>query len=99
MAFQMLLNDGGDGDLRTTFLQTPDGKGDINFGENVAPQISGDVKAFLASRGATFSPSSSKVFSTNNPDFDMWRNIVTVPQRIIAQGNANILAFITWRVK
>ena len=98
MAFQLLLNDGGNGDLRTTFLRTPDGKGDINFGENVDPRISADVEAFLASRGGTFSPSSSKVFSTNNPDFDAWRNIVTAPQQIISQGNGNILAFITWRI-
>ena len=79
MAFQLLLNDGGNGDLRTTFLRTPDGKGDINFGENVDPRISAEVKAFLASRGATFSPSSSKVFSTNNADFDTWRTIVSGP--------------------
>ena len=98
MGFQLLLNDGGNGDLRTTFLQTPDGRGDINFGENVAPQISSEVEAFLASRGATFTPSSSKVFSTNNPDFDAWRTIVTAPQRVVAEGNGNILAFITWRI-
>jgi hypothetical protein len=98
MGFQLLLNDGGNGELRTTFLRTPEGKGDINFGENVDPGISADVEAFLASRGATFTPSSSKVFSTNNPDFDTWRNIVTAPQPIISQGGGNILAFITWRI-
>lgn len=96
-AFQLLLNDAGDGELRTTFLQTPDGKGDVNFSENVDPQVSAEVEAFLASRGATYSPGSSKVFSTNNPAFDMWRNIVPAPQRVVSQGNGNILAFITWR--
>jgi hypothetical protein len=98
MAFQMQLNGGGNGDLRTTFFRTPDGKGDINFGENVDPQVSTEVKTFLASRGATFSPNSSKVFSTDNPEFDGWRTMVTVPQRVIAQGNGNLLAFITWRI-
>ena len=98
MAFQLLLNDGGNGDLRTTFLKTPDGRGDINFGENVAPDISAEVQAFLASRGATFSTNSSKLFSTNNSEFDKWRTIVPVPQPIISMGGGNLLAFITWRI-
>ena len=99
MAFQLLIDNAGDGRLRTTFLQTPDGKGDINFSENVAPQVSAEVKSFLASKGATFSPGSSKVFSTNNPAFDGWRTIAPAPQKVISQGNANLLAFVTWRVK
>ena len=97
-AFQLLLNDAGDGDLRTTFLRTPDGRGDINFSENVNPEVATAVKAWLASRGGTFSPDSSKVFSTNNADFDMWRTIVAAPQRVISQGNASLVAFVTWRV-
>lgn len=97
-AFQLLLNDGGDGDPRATFLRTPDGRGDINFGENVNAEVSEDVKAFLASRGATFSTNSSKVLSTNNPAFDMWRTIDPAPQRVVSQGGGNILVFLTWRI-
>ena len=97
-AFQLLLNDAGNGDLRTTFLQTPDGRGDINFSEHVNPEVAAAVKGWLASRGATFSPDSSKVLSTNNADFDMWRTIAPAPQRVISQGNASLVAFVTWRV-
>ena len=37
--------------LRTTFLVTPDGKGDINFSENVDPQVSAEVEALSGSQG------------------------------------------------
>ncbi len=98
MAFQLLFNDAGDGDMRTTFLRTPDGRGDINFSENVDPALAAEVGAFFTSRGASVPTSGSTVFSTNNAAFDGWRNINTGPQRIVAQGGGNILAFITWRV-
>ncbi|BCS34993.1 hypothetical protein TBR22_A42190 [Luteitalea sp. TBR-22] len=96
-AWQLLFNDGGDGDLRTTFLRG-DAGGDVNFSELVDGELSSEVQAYLASRGATFSPNSSKVLSTDNPAFDAWRNIAPVPQRVISQGGGNILAFITWRI-
>ena len=98
LAAQMLFIHAGDGDLRATFLRTPDGRGDINFSDNVDPALASQVTAFLTSRGASTSVNSSRVFSTNNAAFDDWRNISTAPKRVIAQGNTNFLVFITWRV-
>lgn len=98
-AWQLLLNNAGKGKERTTAFQTSDGRGDINFSElldNAA--LSSQVEAYLQSRGATFSEASSKVFSTNNPAFDSWRNIPTNPSLIQSEGHTNILAFITWHV-
>jgi len=60
--------------------------------------LSEQVKNYLSERGATFSYNSSKVFSTNNPAFDIWRNIPTGPTRIIGQGGGNWIAYIIWRV-
>jgi hypothetical protein len=97
--WQLLLNDGGKGQYRSTAFQTPDGRGDINFGELMNnPQLTSDVESFLQSRGATFSEASSKVFSTNNPAFDAWRNITVAPGKIQSQGHSNILVFLTWRI-
>jgi hypothetical protein len=98
-AWQLLLNNAGDGQVRTSNLHTPDGKGDINFSQLVDPKLSADVSAFLAQQGITLGNNTSKVFSTNNPLFDHWRNVPVNPEKIVAQGNANILAFITWRVR
>ena len=97
-AWQMLLNDGGKRQERTTSLRTPDGRGDINFSELIDSHLSDEVKAFLKRRGATFSEASSKVFSTNNPAFDAWRNIPAGPATINSEGHTNIVAFITWRI-
>ncbi len=99
VAWQLLFNNGGDGDLRTTFLQTADGRGDINFSEIVDPALAAEVGAFFASRGASVSPTGSRVFSTNNAAFDNWRNIPTTPKRVISQGGGNLLGFITWRIR
>jgi hypothetical protein len=33
-----------------------------------------------------------------NPAFDHWRTISTAPMTVVAQGNGNLLAFITWRI-
>ena len=97
--WQLLLNDGGKGQLRSTAFRTTDGRGDINFGELMNnPQLTADVEAFLASRGATFTEASSKVFATNNPAFDSWRNIPVTPETIQSQGHTNILVFTTWRI-
>lgn len=98
-AWQLLLNDAGRGDTRTTTLRTPDGaKGDINFSPLVDPALADAVETFLADRGATFSPASSRVFSTNNPVFDAWRNIPPDPTLIRAEGGGNILGFVTFRL-
>lgn len=98
-AWQLLLNDAGRGDTRTTTLRTPDGtQGDINFSPLVDPDLADTVGTFLAGRGATFTEASSKVFSTNNPAFDAWRNIPVEPALIRAEGGGNILGFITFRV-
>jgi hypothetical protein len=72
--------------------------GDINFSELVDPGLSEEVKPYFTDRGATFSYNSSKVFSTNNPAFDGWRNISTEPVRIIGQGGGNWIVYITWRI-
>jgi hypothetical protein len=98
-AWQLLLNNAGKGQQRTTSLKTPDGFGDINFSEILNnPQLSAEVKDFLQSRGATFSEASNKVFSTNNPAFDSWRNIPVAPALVQSEGHTNILAFMTWHI-
>jgi hypothetical protein len=98
-AWQLLLNNAGKGKQRTTSLQTPDGRGDINFSEILDnPILTADVTSFLASRGATFSEGSNRVFSTNNPAFDTWRNIPVSSATIQSEGHTNILAFITWHI-
>ena len=97
-AWQLLLNNAGKGKERNTSFKTPDGRGDINFGELMNnPELTAEVREYLESRGATFSENSSKVFSTNNPAFDNWRNVPVNPAIIQSEGHTNILAFITWR--
>jgi hypothetical protein len=97
--WQLVLNDGGKGQDRSTAFKTPDGRGDINFGELMNnPQLTSDVKSFLQDRGASFTEGSSKVFSSDNPAFDGWRNITVAPGKIKSQGHTNALAFVTWRI-
>jgi hypothetical protein len=97
--WQLLLNDGGKGQDRSTAFKTYDGLGDINFGELMNdPQLTSDVESFLQSRGATFSEASSKVFSTNNPAFDAWRNIPVAADKIQSKGHTGAMAYITWRI-
>jgi hypothetical protein len=98
-AWQLMFNDAGDGTTRTSNLVTPDGaKGDINFSELVDPELSREVQEYLSGLGATFSYNSSKVFSTNNPAFDDWRNIPTEPQTVIGQGGGAFIFFVTWHI-
>jgi len=98
-AWQLLLNNAGKGQQRTTSLKTADGRGDINFSEILNnPELTAEVKDYLQSRGATFSDASNKVFSTNNPAFDGWRNIPVAPALVQSEGHTNILAFVTWHV-
>jgi hypothetical protein len=98
-AWQLLLNNAGKGQQRTTSLKAADGRGDINFSEILNnPGLSAEVKDYLQSRGATFSDASNKVFSTNNPAFDGWRNIPVGPALVQSEGHTNILAFVTWHV-
>ncbi len=98
MGWQILFNDAGDGDQRFSNLTSAEGFGDINFSELVDPALSEEVQTFLAGRGATFSDNSSRVFSTNNPAFDSWRNIPTGPMTIIGQGGGNWVGYLLWRV-
>ncbi len=98
-AWQLLFNDAGDGSLRTSNFLTPDGaRGDINFSELVDPELSREVQEYLSNLGASFSYNSSKMFSTNNPAFDHWRNVSTEPQTVIGQGGGAAIFFLTWRI-
>jgi hypothetical protein len=98
-AWQLLLNNAGKGQQRTTSLKTADGRGDINFSEILGnPTLTAEVEEYLQSRGATFSQASNKVFSTNNPAFDNWRNIPVASALVQSEGHTNILAFITWHI-
>ena len=97
-AWQLLLNDAGDTGQRLTNFLTPDGRGDINFGELVDAQLSEEVTRYFLERGATFSEGSSRVFATNNPAFDTWRNISTEPQLVVGQGGGAALFWVSWRV-
>ena len=98
VAFQLLLNKAGNGTTRRSQFHTPDGRGDINFTDQVDPELAGQVQELFAEQGATFRDRSSKVFATDNPQFDQWRNIPTSDQPVVALGKGNILAFITWHI-
>lgn len=97
-AWQRPLNNAGDGQVRTSNLQTPAGKGDINFSELVDPALAAEVGAFFAQNGVTRPASTSKAFATNNPAFDDWRNVRTTRQPVLAQGNNSFVVFMTWRI-
>jgi hypothetical protein len=97
-AWQLLWNDGGDGTTRRSFFITPDGRGDINFTDQVDWVLAGEVKEAFAAQGATFRDRSSKVFSTDNPAFDSWRNVPTGDSPVVAMGGGNVLGFVTWRI-
>ena len=96
--WQLMFNDAGDGSLRLGNFLTPDGRGDVNFGELVDADFSEEVKQYFLQRGATFSEHSAKVFATDNPAFDGWRNISGDPQTVIGQGGGAALFFLTWRI-
>ena len=98
-AWQAPLSDMGDGDTRVTNFKTPDGRGDINFGQFVDPALASAVGAYFAQNGVTLDANTSKVFATNNAAFDGWRNVKTDAQPVVAAGNNAILAFITWRFR
>jgi hypothetical protein len=97
-AWQLLINDGGHGTTRQSNFQTPDGRGDINFTPQVDEQLAATVESALASQGATFRERSSRVFATDNPAFDQWRNVPAGDSGVVSMGGGNILAFITWRI-
>jgi hypothetical protein len=97
-AWQLLFNDGGDGTTRRSNFQTADGRGDINFTDQVDYAFAQEVQAQFAAQGVTFRERSSKMFATDNPAFDHWRNVTPGDSPVVAMGGGNILAFITWRV-
>ena len=98
-AWQAPLSDMGDGDTRVTNFKTPDGRGDINFGQFVDPALASTVGAYFAQNGVTLDANTSKVFATNNAAFDGWRNVKTGAQPVVAAGNNAVVAFITWRFR
>lgn len=97
-AWQLLLNDAGHGTTRRSRFTTPDGRGDINFTDQVDWELAGVVKELFAAQGATFRDRSSKVFATDNPAFDSWRNVHPGDTPVVGMGGGNILGFITWRI-
>ena len=98
-AWQAPLSDLGNGDTRVTNFKTPDGRGDINFGQLVDPALASAVGAYFAQNGVTLGSNTSKVFATNNAAFDGWRNVKTGAQPVVAAGNNAVVAFITWRFR
>jgi hypothetical protein len=98
-AWQAPLTDMGNGDTRVTNFKTPDGRGDINFGQFVDPALASTVGAYFAQNGVTLGTNTSKVFATNNAAFDTWRNVKTSAQPVVAAGNYAVVAFITWRFR
>jgi hypothetical protein len=99
VAWQYPLNNAGDLGTRFSNFVSPDGKGDINFGELVDPQLASVVGAYFAQNGVTLPAYTSKMFATNNAAFDGWRNVKTGPQPVTAQGNNAIVAFISWQFR
>jgi hypothetical protein len=97
-AWQLLVNSAGNGTTRRTRLQTPDGRGDINFTDQVDWELAAEVRDAFTSQGLTFWERSSRVFATNNPEFDQWRNVPSGDTPVVAMGGGNILGFITWRI-
>lgn len=98
-AWQLLLTSAGGGTTRQSRLLTPDGRGDINFSDTVDSELAAGARGLFESHGLTFWPNSSKVFSTDNPAFDAWRNVPASGTPVVALGGGNILGFITWRIR
>jgi hypothetical protein len=96
-AWQLLINDAGNGTTRQTTFVTPDGRGDINFSDNVDPGLSETYTQMLEQRGVSFTDKSSRMLSTNNAQFDASRNVPTGNRPVVAMGGGNILGFITYR--
>jgi hypothetical protein len=97
-AWQLLLNDAGDGTTRRSRFRTPDGRGDINFTDQVDWELAAVIKEQFAAQGATFRDRTSKVFATDNPAFDSWRNVPAGDTPVVGMGGGNILGFVTWRI-
>jgi hypothetical protein len=98
-AWQYPLTDMGNGDVRTTNFRTPDGRGDVNFGQLVDPSLASTVGAYFTRNGIALDANTSKVFATNNAAFDSWRNVKTDARPVVSMGNSAGLAFITWRFR
>ena len=72
-------------------------RGDINFTPLVDLATAGPVIEFLKSRGVTLASDRSKIFATNNPAFDDWRNIPGGPAPVISKGHNAAILFINFR--
>lgn len=96
-AWLMNLNAAGNGGQRHSPFISPEGKGDINFSALVDPATAALVQKFLSSRGLTVLEGSSRIFATNNPAFDEWRNIPTQAGPVISRGHGAAILFITVR--
>ncbi len=96
-AWLLHWNSAGKGGERVSPFLTPDGRGDINFTELVDLSTAGPVLEFLTNRGAILASDRSKIFATNNPAFDDWRNIPSSPGPIISQGHNAAILFLNFR--
>ena len=90
-------NSAGKGGERSSPFLTPDGRGDINFTELVDLETAGPVIEFLKNRGVALASDRSKIFATNNPAFDDWRNIPSGPGSVISQGHNAAILFMNFR--
>jgi len=97
-AWQLLFNDAGNGTTRRSTFVSPDGRGDINFSDNVDAALAATYTQALAQRGAVFTDKSSRMFSTDNARFDGSRNVPVGNTPVVAMGGGNILGFVTWRI-
>jgi len=96
-AWLLHWNSAGKEDQRVSPFLTPDGRGDINFTPLVDLATAGPVIEFLKSRGVTLASDRSKIFATNNPAFDDWRNIPSGPAPVISKGHNAAILFINFR--
>ena len=96
-AWLLHWNSAGKGGERVSPFLTPDGRGDINFTELADLATAAPVIEFLKNRGVTLASDRSKIFATNNPAFDDWRNIPSGAAPIISQGHNAAILFINFR--
>ena len=96
-AWLLHWNSAGKGSQRVSPFLSPDGRGDINFTELTDLETAARVLEFFRDRGVEPASDRSKVFTTNNPEFDDWRNIPGTPGTAISQGHNAAILFINFR--